>query len=766
MDNERKFKKLDFCEIFHNGRKRKLPFNDQLASCVAEIELKYKRRLTNEGNIQILKTLRSLNTLYGRYLEQYSRGHDKVIKYRSSWVNEEVPIPETYFNLQNMESTFEESDYEPQPSTSTGITHDRSFSDYSERQQRNIVRGLADTIKDPEAALRTARILAKEKGDKVLAKLITETINLNKTNENEEKSSGLSRVDPDRYLAHMIYTGMTKKGHRDQMQMLNNENGTKVVPGYEKILEAKKRCYPKGIEVTHKKASIPLKELLYTSIQRLYQAHKDDIEEAASKIPSNNEYYLNTEMLVMWGMDGTTGQAQYNQANSKEDGEVMNDSSLMTVTMTMLKLIHKEGEGDEEKITTIWENESTQSTHSCRPIQLEFEKESEEYVKKTKKHIDEQIEDLPTHLLKMHNGQDLAISYRFYFTMIDGKVLNVTTGTRSAQRCPICGATPTQMKDIEMIGKFKPKENVLEYGIQPMHSTMNTIKNLYKISYREGINKHQIRAEADKTKFKATKKKVQERMRDAFHVRIDEPRAGGAGTSDTAAVARKLLKEPEKLAETLHLDKEVVKRISVVMNAICCGEKLDPKKFGDYCQETYKKYLSVYSWYPPCASLHKVLEHSKDVIITLPMALGKMAEEGGESQNKLLVIDREHHSRKTSRIDTLTDMIHGRLIHSDPVISQKYLKSQPRKVKRIEDLSPEVQQLLLMPNGGENNDEEYDDVYMDGQNERNFFSLLMDEEENIFWGEDFESDEDNDEDYVQSENEDSDWSEEAEENEN
>jgi len=274
-----------------------------------------------------------------------------------------------------------------------------------------------------------------------------------------------------------------------------------------------------------------------------------------------------------------------------------------------------------------------------------------------------------------------------------------------------------------------------------------------------------VRGKEDKIKFDEQKKDVQQRMKDEFHVRIDQPRAGGAGTSDTGAVARKLLKEPEKLAEVLHLDKDVVKRISVVMNAVCCGEKLDPKRFGAYCEETYKKYLTVYFWYPPSPSLHKVLEHAKDVIITLPVSLGKMGEDGAESQNKYLRKDREDHARHTSRKDNLTDMFHRRLEFSDPVITQKYLKANPRKAKRIEDLSEEVQQLLLRQDE-EDVEEECDDVYTAGNIERRFFELLMDDEENILWGEDFEGDDFDDEDYEQSESEDSNSSEEIESSEN
>jgi len=772
MENELKFKKGDFCRIFSTTNpctKRRLPFNEQLSICFNEIETKRQKLLTDKGKENLKRELTSMKVYFDRLSTNHCRDFQKIASNHSEWINKDVVIPESYFKSNISKETnpmhelpsYDFNTEEPQPSTSTGIKRSKPFSELSKRQRQNIIKENAESIEDPSVALYAARYLAKKSGDKDLAKRITEIIHPEKATPKEKETT---RIDPDRYLAHMIYTGESKQGHRDEMLMINKGLGVKIIPGYEKILEAKKKCYPENIEVNHKKASVPLNDLLIKSLERLYEANSNELNKIVSKLSLCKEDLIKTEMICMWGMDGTTGQSQYNQPNNKDDNEVLNDSSLFTVSMTFLKLIHKDGEGKDEKVTTLWENESPQSPHSCRPIQLEFVKESEEYVLRTKKDIDEQIENLPFHLLKTDMG-NVLIDYSFFFTMIDGKILNMVTGTRSSQNCPICGATPTQMKDKTMIGKFKPKEGALQYNIQPMHSTMNTVKNLYHISYREGINKHQMRAQEDKIKHDEQKKAVQQRMKDEFHVRIDQPRAGGAGTSDTGAVARKLLKEPEKLAEVLHLDKEVVKRISVVMNAVCCGEKLDPKKFGAYCEETYEKYLTAYFWYPPCASLHKVLEHAKDVIITLPVSLGKMGEDGAESQNKYLRKDREDNARKTSRVDNLTDMFHRRLEFSDPVIVQKYLKDHPRKTKRIEDLSEEVQQLLLIQDE-EDEEDERDDVYTDGNIARNFFSLLMDDEENIYWGEDFEEDEDYDEDYEQSESEESNSSVEDESSEN
>lgn len=37
--------------------------------------------------------------------------------------------------------------------------------------------------------------------------------------------------------------------------------------------------------------------------------------------------------------------------------------------------------------------------------------------------------------------------------MIDGKVYNTVTETKSSQTCPVCGATPKQMNNLELISK-------------------------------------------------------------------------------------------------------------------------------------------------------------------------------------------------------------------------------------------------------------------------------------------------------------------------
>lgn len=95
---------------------------------------------------------------------------------------------------------------------------------------------------------------------------------------------------------------------------------------------------------------------------------------------------------------------------------------------------------------------------------------------------------------------------------------------------------------------------------------------------------------------------------------------------------------------------------------------------------------------PP--SVHKVLIHGSIVIKYALLPIGQLSEEAQESGKKDNLRYREHHSRKSSRINTNSDLIHYLLISSDPLISSL---SQPKKHLK-EKFSPDVLYLLNLEN--------------------------------------------------------------------
>lgn len=71
-------------------------------------------------------------------------------------------------------------------------------------------------------------------------------------------------------------------------------------------------------------------------------------------------------------------------------------------------------------------------------------------------------------------------------TLIDGKVLNVLTETKSAQQCPICHAGPKEFRTIRNFDSpnFEPKTDALKYGLSPLHAWIRSFEFVLKLSYK------------------------------------------------------------------------------------------------------------------------------------------------------------------------------------------------------------------------------------------------------------------------------------------
>ena len=69
------------------------------------------------------------------------------------------------------------------------------------------------------------------------------------------------------------------------------------------------------------------------------------------------------------------------------------------------------------------EQSSTQSIRFCRPLKLEYIKETKEHVLKEKNEINQQIEKLSDFEMELPKDKVLKINYKLYMTLIDGKIL-------------------------------------------------------------------------------------------------------------------------------------------------------------------------------------------------------------------------------------------------------------------------------------------------------------------------------------------------------
>lgn len=123
------------------------------------------------------------------------------------------------------------------------------------------------------------------------------------------------------------------------------------------------------------------------------------------------------------------------------------------------------------------------------------------------------------------------------------------------------------------------------------------------------------------------------------------------------------------------------------MECLNCGFELNLDKFEKYIKETRELYLKEYPWYSMPVSVHKILFHGKDIIANCILRIGQFSEEAQEARNKHNRQYRELFTRKTSRIDTNTDLLHRLLITSDPVIASLCASPKTKCGKIISEVS-------------------------------------------------------------------------------
>ena len=101
----------------------------------------------------------------------------------------------------------------------------------------------------------------------------------------------------------------------DQYQMIRNSSlvhNANIYPTLQRILEAKKLCYPSGIEVTETSAQCSLQALVGHTLDRILILSKDKLEEL-SQVDNTGIFYIKAEF------DGASSQSIYNQQYKETD---------------------------------------------------------------------------------------------------------------------------------------------------------------------------------------------------------------------------------------------------------------------------------------------------------------------------------------------------------------------------------------------------------------------------------------------------------------
>ncbi|XP_044572126.1 uncharacterized protein LOC123257374 [Drosophila ananassae] len=184
-------------------------------------------------------------------------------------------------------------------------------------------------------------------------------------------------LTPNEALAYILENSLTKQQYVNT-RILNINHHSDIYPSYNQVIEAKMQCRPKGIEVTETTAQVSLQNLLNHSAERIIQMQKDVFKQSLDSSV--------VKLICSYGFDGSTGQSAYKQKFEVKTHDVqVSDQSLFVTSVIPIKMI-------DSFQRNIWVNRTPQSILFCRPLKIEFIKETSEHIRMEKNQLDNQIE--------------------------------------------------------------------------------------------------------------------------------------------------------------------------------------------------------------------------------------------------------------------------------------------------------------------------------------------------------------------------------------
>lgn len=516
----------------------------------------------------------------------------------------------------------------------------------------------------------------------------------------KEASNPVILMSDDAALSIVVESKLTKHQYLLIRQSMKEHN-CNLYPPYYKVLQAKIRCYPprSDITITEISAEVKLQALLNHTTERILLVQNNVIKSLKKTV-------IHMKLICKWGCDGSSGQSEYKQKFADENSS---DEHVFFTSLVPLQLLSVDCESNSKIV--IWKNPRPSSPRFCRPIRLQFLHETVQSTVNEMHYIEEQIKSLvPFNTIV--DGQEILITYDMIFTMIDGKVCNAITSTKSTLRCYLCGVTSKDINNLDLVKKRKIDESNLRFGLSTLHAWIRLFECLLHLSYKLEIKKWQARSTDDKQITEDRKRKIQKEFKQRLGLIIDRPKPGYGSTND-GNTARRFFKETSVSALITGVEETLIKRFHVILQTISSGHDVNVEKFKQYALKTAELFVDTYPWYPMPITVHKILIHGPQIIESALLPIGQLSEDAQEARNKDIKKYRKAFSRKCFRTKTMEDVFNWLTVSSDPYISS--IRKLPSK--KLNSFLPEAVQLLVAPIISSNATQSYSDSEDDSEDE-------------------------------------------------
>ena len=504
----------------------------------------------------------------------------------------------------------------------------------------------------------------------------------------------VTKLWPFKALAHLLLSNWTRQSYEDTRR-ISKSHGADIWPSYVLVQQEKRKCHPPNISYAETKVSVTLVDRVMANDQRLVEVNKEKINHLLEKLPVRGTLKLKSEGKV--GFDGSTGHSIFNQAYTPGNKNASDASLLATCYAPLLY--------ETEERDPIFLNPAPQSSSFCQPLTLEYKKEDVAASKSINDKLDEEIVELDQpHRMEVETSSGIRfveVKHKIHKTMMDVKAKNAICDNKSAMTCFLCKATPKQMNNIKKIKTLRTLRKYLKFsGICNLHAWLRCFDAINNLSDRLDIKKWRAKA----VLIAKRRQKRIERYWLEFGLVVDQPRAGGAGNSNTGNTARRAFQNEQLLADITGVNVNLIHRLHVLCCIINCNHTINKMALKRYGEETARLWVLLYGWCYMPVTVHQLCFHAWESLRLTHLPLSFLSEQTLESTNKLFKQDRLHHARKTSRLDTIKDQFHRQCERSDLMVA---LEMHERRKKSAKVELPEDALDLL---DGDYEDDRDDDV--------------------------------------------------------
>lgn len=405
------------------------------------------------------------NQTFDNFIKQFKsryskckRYHDRFLELNTEWLNASISFV---------------------PPPNKRGRKELSFEDCSEKTKSKKTRSIRESISLPVLTHATQMSL-RASGNVEAAKLVKEITTSTPTRaakyRKSFKQAKPKQLSAEEALSVLIEAKLTRHSYN-----IIRRVAPEKFPSYTKVQQAKQRCYPKRDQVKfcETSAQVSLQGLLNHTVERLVMLPKcyDILTE---------KKLSNLTLFSKWGFDGSSGHSSYKQAFYSSNAS---DSSVFITSIVPLKLVS----GNE----VVWKNPRPSSTRFCRPLKIEYTKETTSVSNLEKIRVEDEKKNLEETLVLVGENS-LKVHHDLFLVMIDGKVCNAITGTNSTQKCYVCGATSKMFNSVDSMIVREVRTDTLEFGLSILHGWIRFFECLLHLSYKIPIKKWQARSDEDK----------------------------------------------------------------------------------------------------------------------------------------------------------------------------------------------------------------------------------------------------------------------------